>query len=68
ARLSIPDDALGRNQLYQHIYQARQQLARAGVSGSMNLIERRNAVTTDDQRRDNQIRIGVHRLEIRGQE
>jgi hypothetical protein len=64
ARLCIPDDAIGRNLLYQHIYQARQQLAHAGVVDAVEVFQRRNTIATEGARRLNQIRIGPGRVEI----
>jgi hypothetical protein len=64
ARLCIPDDAIGRNLLYQHIYQARQQLAHAGVVDAVEVFQRRNTIATEGARRMNQIRIGTERIEI----
>jgi hypothetical protein len=64
ARLCIPDDAIGRNLLYQHIYQARQQLAHAGVVDAVEVFQRRNTIATEGARRMNQIRIGTGRIEV----
>jgi hypothetical protein len=63
-RLCIPDDAAGRNLLYQHIYQARQQLAHAGVVDAVEIVQRRNTIATEGARRINQIRLGADRIEI----
>jgi hypothetical protein len=62
--LCIPDDASGRNLLYQHIYQARQQLAQAGVADAVELFQRRNTIATEGARRINQIRLGTARVVI----
>ena len=64
ARLCMPDDAIGRNLLYQHIYQARQQLAHAGVVDAVEVFQRRNTIATEGARRMNQIRLGTGRTSI----
>ncbi|WP_428267563.1 hypothetical protein [Haliangium sp.] len=63
-RLDVADDPQGRNLIHQHIFQARQQLARAGIEDAVDLIERRHTVATENARRIGQIRIGVGRVEI----
>lgn len=63
--LGRKDDAGGRNLVCQHVYQAREQIAGAGVEDAPHVIERRTTVATDRKRRAGQIRIGVKWLEIR---
>ncbi len=68
ARLNLPDDANGRNLLYQHIYQARQQVARAGVTDAAQLVQRRMTIAVEGTGRVGQIRIGAERVDIEAAE
>ena len=64
SKLGIPDDVGGRNLLSQHIFQARKQLADAGVVDAADIVQRRKTIATDGAHRVSQIRIGARKLEI----
>ncbi len=64
SRLRIHSDAHGRNLLYQHIFQARQQAAQAGVVDAAQLVQRRTTIAVEGTGRVGQIRIGAAQVAI----
>ncbi len=68
SRLHIHDDADSRNLLYQHSFQARQQLAQAGIVDAAQLVQRRNTIAVKGTGRVGQIRLGATRVVIESAE